>query len=138
MADTQFQISSSVAPSDSVSKAGRKSKPGKAERAARRSAVGSQPGQNASVAKVNFAKNLTVAALLRLAQQLVHSHVNMGLPQGDFAPVASTEVLIPSAVSAIVSQFGEFSVPALGTRFLLHDYTDTVKAISCCPKGSYG
>nr|QJQ28887.1 coat protein [Botryotinia fuckeliana partitivirus 1] len=199
MADTQSQISSSVAPSDSVSKAGRKSKPGKAERAARRSAVGSQPGQNASVAKamtfatgvstpkpqpgkypvvfqtgagepsrdqafspderslasvlnavpqrymwherynefrvhaevdqVNFAKNLTVAALLRLAQQLVHSHVNMGLPQGDFAPVASTEVLIPSAVSAIVSQFGEFSVPALGTRYLLHDYTDTVKAI---------
>lgn len=31
-----------------------------------------------------FKKQLSVSFLLRLAQQTVHSHVNMGLPQGDF------------------------------------------------------
>jgi hypothetical protein len=199
MADTQSQHTSTVAPSDSASAVGRKSKPGKAERQARRSAVGSQPGQAASTAKAmtfasgasvpkpqpgkypvvfqtgagepardqtfvidervlnktlasfpgrftynaryaefkahaeiddsDFAKDIGVAALLRLAQQLVHAHVNMGLPQGDFAPVASTDVRVPASVSAYLSQFGEHSVPALGTRFLFSDYENMVRAV---------
>jgi hypothetical protein len=76
-----------------------------------------------------FEKQLLTAALLRLAQQMVHAHVNIGLPQGDFAPVASTEVRVPGAVSAFVHQHGEFAVPALGTRFLYKDYPATVKSI---------
>nr|UVX28931.1 MAG: RNA dependent RNA polymerase [Ustilaginoidea virens partitivirus 14] len=199
MADNQSQLPSTVAPSDSASVAGRKSKPGKAERAARRSAVGSQPGQASDAVKaftfasgpqvpkpqpgkfpivfqtgagepardqtfaidervmaesigsfpkrftfnaryaefkshaeledLDFAKDLEIAALLRLAQQLVHSHVNMGLPQGDFAPVASTDVKLPASVAAYLSQYGEHSVQALGTRFLLSDYDNSVRSV---------
>jgi hypothetical protein len=77
----------------------------------------------------DFAKQLKSASLLRLAQQIVHAHVNMGLPQGDFAPVASTEVRVPNSVAAFVTQFGEFAVPALGTRFLHKDYVNLVKSI---------
>lgn len=197
MADNQSGISSTVAPSDSASAPGKKSKPGKAERQARRSVVGSQPGQTASQSKAmtfatgaptpkpqpgkfpvvfqtgagepardlhfapdervlaktlssfptrftfnakyaefksyadiddtDFAKDLTVAALLRLAQQVVHSHVNLGLPQGDFAPVAANDVRLPQSVAAFVAQYGELAVPALGTRFLLSDYENTVR-----------
>lgn len=202
MADNQSRVPSTVAPSDSASATGRKSKPGKAERQARRSAVGSQPGQSASTSKAmtfasgasapkpqpgkfpvvfqtgagepardldfalderelsrslgqfpkrftfnakyaefkahaevtdqQFEQELTVAGLLRLAQQVVHSHVNMGLPQGDFAPVASTDVKVPASMAAFLSQYGEFSVPALGTRFLLADYENTVRSIVWC------
>lgn len=198
MSDKQSEITS-VAPSDSISKSGKKSKPGKAERAARRSAVDSvqgsmaspakaftfatsssapkpQPGKfpvvfqtgagepardknfsldhmvladqlrgfptrftfsekynefrtNADVEDSVFAKDITVASLLRLAQQVVHTHVNMGLPQGDFAPVASTEVHVPGSVAAFISQHGEHAVPALGTRFLYKDYENTVRSI---------
>lgn len=198
MSDQQSQLTS-VAPSDSASKAGKKSKPGKQERAARRSAVDSVQGQQASAAKAftfssgmsapkpqpgkypvvfqtgagepardknfvldervinttlsgfpnrftfnakysefkshaeiedsDFKKDLGIAALLRLAQQLVHSHVNMGLPQGDLAPVASTDVKLPSSLAAYLGQYGEHSVPALGTRFLLGDYENTVRAV---------
>jgi len=205
MADNQSRNSSTVAPSDSASAAGRKSKPGKAERAAKRSAVGSQPGQQASTAKAfafssgssapkpqpgkfpvvfqtgagepardqffavdervldrtlgqfptrftfnakyaefkshaeiedsDFTKDLGIASLLRLAQQVVHSHVNMGLPQGDFAPVASTDVRVPASVAAYLSQFGEHSVPALGTRFLFKDYENTVRSIVWAAEG---
>lgn len=78
---------------------------------------------------VDFEKQLKTAALLRLAQQIVHSHVNMGLPLGDFAPVNSTEVRLPASVSAFLTQYGEFSVPALGTRYLLKDYPSTVKSL---------
>nr|UVX28893.1 MAG: coat protein [Magnaporthe oryzae partitivirus 4] len=199
MSDRQSELTSTVAPGDSVSASGKKSKPGKAERAARRSAVGSQPGHSANAGKAmtfatggsvpkpqpgkypvvfqtgagepardqnfvidervltntlssfparftsnakyaefkahaeiddrTFAKELTVATLLRLAQQLVHAHVNMGLPQGDFAPMASSDVRVPASVAAFVSQFGEYSVPALGTRFLFSDYENMVRAI---------
>nr|CAZ61323.2 coat protein [Aspergillus fumigatus partitivirus 1] len=199
MADNQSLPASTVAPSDSASKQGRKSKPGKAERQARRSAVGSQGPQPAAADKAmvfasgvptpkpqpgkypvvfstgagepardqyfaidhgvlgpvlssfpprfafnakyaefkahadlddrQFAKDLMVASLLRLAQQVVHTHVNMGLPQGDFAPVASTDVKVPASISAYLSQFGEHSVPALGTRFLFSDYTQTVRSL---------
>jgi hypothetical protein len=203
MDDNQSKHSSTVAPSESVSAAGRgKSKPGKAERAARRSAVGSQQGQAASAAKAAvfssgavvakpqpgkfpvvfqtgagepsrdvtfaidnrvllstlsslptrytynakyaefkahaeiddqvFAKDLIVSSLLRLAQQVVHSHVNLGLPQGDFAPLASTDVRVPAAVSAYLSQYGEYAVPSLGTRYLLRGYEDTLASIVWC------
>lgn len=198
MSDQQ-SIITSVAPSDSVSKSGKKSKPGKAERAARRSAVDSvagnsaspakaftfatsssapkpQPGKypvvfqtgagepardkffsvdqdvlaeqvrvfperfidherynefrnNADVSDSDFGKDLLVASLLRLAQQVVHSHVNMGLTQGDFAPVASTEVRLPASIAAFISQHGEHAVPALGTRFLYKDYENTVRSL---------
>lgn len=199
MADNQSGITSTVAPSDSASTSGRKPKPGKAERAARRSAIGSAPGSQADLGKAfvfssgaqvpkpqpgkypvvfqtgagepardltfaishnvldaslahfparftynakyaefkahaeiddnDFAKELTVSALLRLAQQVVHAHVNLGLPQGDFAPIASTEVRVPASVAAYLSQFGEHAVPALGTRFLLAGYEETVKSL---------
>jgi hypothetical protein len=193
-------MSSTIAPSDSASAVtGKKSKPGKAERAARRAATSSVAGNPADPAKAmtfasaspapkpqpgkfpvvfqtgageptrdkaftyepkvlastmdsflpaykehpkyaeflsytdyndaNFESQLMSAALLRLAQQVVHSHVNMGLPQGDFSPVASTEVRVPGAVSAFCHQHGEFAVPALGTRFLYKDYPATVKAL---------
>jgi len=77
----------------------------------------------------DFQKNLVTSSLLRLAQQIVHSHVNMGLPQGDFAPIASSDVMVPASLSAYIGQFGEFSVPELGTRFLLNGYEDTVKRL---------
>nr|QJW70317.1 coat protein [Erysiphe necator associated partitivirus 10] len=198
MSDQQ-SITTSVAPSDSVSKSGKKPKPGKAERMARRSAVDSvaghsaspakaftfatsssapkpQPGKfpvvfqtgagepardkffsvehsvlaeqllvfperfidnekynefrsNADVSDSDFGKDLVIASLLRLAQQVVHSHVNMGLTQGDFAPVASTEVRVPASIAAFISQHGEHAVPALGTRFLYKDYENTVRSI---------
>jgi len=203
MADTSSQTVSTVAPSDSASVTpGKKSKPGKAERAQRRSAVGSSPGNQASAQKAamfassvsgpkpqpgkfpvvfatgagepardqtfsiddrvlsktlseyparftmnakyaefkanaeiddrEFVKDLIVATLLRLSQQVVHSHVNMGLPQGDFAPMASTDVRVPASIAAFVSQHGEFSVPALGTRFLYSDYESTVNSLVWC------
>jgi hypothetical protein len=81
---------------------------------------------NADISDVQFQAQLSSAFLLRLAQQTVHAHVNMGLPQGDFAPVASSDVRLNSSLSAVVSQFGEFSSPTLGTRFLLRDYENTV------------
>jgi len=84
---------------------------------------------NADVDDAVFAKDLAVASLLRLAQQVVHSHVNMGLTQGDFAPVASTEVHVPGSIAAFISQHGEHAVPALGTRFLYKDYENTVRSI---------
>jgi len=198
MTDNQSSMSS-VNPSASVSQTGKKSKPGKSERAARRSATGTMPGQDASTPKAmtfaagafvpkpqpgkfpvvfqtgagepsrdanfvpeptvmgkvlcdfpgrftyhekynefranaeisddHFAVDLIVSALLRLCQQSVHSHVNMGLPQGDFAPVASTDVRVPQSVSAYIQQFGEFSVPALGTRFLYPDYECVIRSL---------
>jgi len=201
-------MSSTITPSESASAvSSKKTKPGKAERAARRSAVDSAAGAPASSAKAmvfaagvaapkpqpgkfpvvfqtgageptrdvtftpeptvlastlssflpafkehpkfneflsytdydddDFNDHLQSAALLRLAQQLVHSHVNMGLPQGDFAPIASTEVRVPASVSAFVSQFGEHSVPALGTRFLLRDYVSTVKSVVWAAKAVF-
>jgi len=201
MSDAASTLLSSVAPGDSASSTGRKkSKPGKAERAARRSQVGSQPGQSASAQKAslfssggagepkaqpgrfpvvfatgpgepsrdsgftleagnlrdvsgsfagryqlsprfaefkahsgfsysNFSEHLRSAFFLRLAQQVVHSHVNMGLPQGDFAPVASTDVRVPGAMTAVICQYGEFSVPELGTRFLFEDYENLVRKL---------
>jgi len=84
---------------------------------------------NADVDDAVFAKDIAVASLLRLAQQVVHSHVNMGLTQGDFAPVASTEVHVPGSIAAFLSQHGEHAVPALGTRFLYKDYENTVRSI---------
>jgi len=84
---------------------------------------------NAEVSDADFSKDLVIATLLRLAQQVVHSHVNMGLTQGDFAPVASTEVHVPASIAAFISQHGEHAVPALGTRFLYKDYENTVRSI---------
>jgi len=189
---------SSVAPTDSVSSAGKKPRPGKRERQAARSAVGSSGGVPASFAKANtFAQGggidpvpqpgrfpvvfqtgvgepsrdqeftyspkalssvfsdlspryvdnpkfaefreystmsdddfrdwLTVVSLLRIAQQTVHAHVNMGLPQGDFASIASSEVLVPSSLSVVIQQFGELAIPSTGTRFLLKDYASAIK-----------
>nr|WMJ90932.1 coat protein [Beauveria bassiana partitivirus 4] len=76
-----------------------------------------------------FELDLSRAFLLSLAQQVVHSHVNMGLPLGDFSSVSSTDVYLPMALRSIVQQMGEFSVPALGVRYLLKDYASTVSAL---------
>lgn len=194
---------SSVAPTDSVSSTGKKSRPGRKERQQARSAVGSSGGVPASANKAaafamagggdpvpqpgkfpvvfqtgvgeptrdqefayspsalksvfsdlsprysenprfaefreysgqsddNFRDWLTVVSLLRIAQQTVHAHVNLGLPQGDFAPIASSDVLIPSALSAVIQQYGELSIPSTGTRFLLKDYPSAVKHLVYC------
>jgi len=72
---------------------------------------------------------VAVGFLLGLAQQTVHAHVNMGLPQGDFSPVFSSDVSLFSAVRAIISQFGEFSSDSLGSRFLLAGYHETVTSL---------
>ncbi|AAN86835.1 capsid protein [Penicillium stoloniferum virus S] len=191
---------SSIAPTDSVSSSGKRSKPGKRERQQARSAVGSAGGKPASASKAAafaqggssdpvpmpgkypvvfstgageptrdqefalpvhkafplfgsvsdkyrrnpryaefrahseftdgvFGTHLAVSSLLRLAQQLVHAHVNMGLPLGDFAPLASSDVRIPSALASVVNQFGEFSSPSIGTRFLLRDYEHAVSRV---------
>lgn len=191
---------SSIAPTDSVSSSGKKSRPGKRERQQARSAVGSSGGFPASATKAaafasggmdepvpqpgkfpvvfqtgvgeptrdqqfvydhkalkavfsdlsprysenarfaefreysaqtatDFRDWLTVSCFLRLAQQTVHAHVNLGLPQGDFASVASSDVLIPSALSTVVQQFGELSIPSTGTRLLLRDYQTVVKRL---------
>jgi hypothetical protein len=84
---------------------------------------------NADISDDEFQAQLASAFLMRLAQQTVHSHVNMGLPQGDFAPVASTDVRLHSSLSAVVSQFGEFASPTLGTRYLLCDYEAMVSRL---------
>jgi len=76
-----------------------------------------------------FEKDLVRFFLLGLAQQTVHAHVNMGLPLGDFSSIASTDVFLPSSLRSVVSQFGEFSIPSLGTRFLLRDYATTVSSL---------
>jgi hypothetical protein len=73
---------------------------------------------------------------LGLAQQVVHAHMNMGLPQGDFSPVASSEVYNFSAVRSVLSQMGEFQSESLGTRFLLAGYESTVKALVRAAKRS--
>lgn len=101
---------------------------------------------NADITDDQFRNQLSAAFLLRLAQQTVHAHVNIGLPQGDFAPVASSDVRLHSSLSAVVSQFGEFASPTLGTRFLLCDYEATVarlvfaatRAWTSGPNGSIG
>lgn len=81
---------------------------------------------HSGVTDARFVKLSACSFLLGLAQQTVHAHVNMGLPQLDFAPVSSSEVELTSAQRAVVTQFGEFSEPALGTRYLLADYVNTV------------
>jgi hypothetical protein len=82
--------------------------------------------KNAGLEDSDFRDQVSAAFFLRLSQQLVHSHVNMGLPQGDFSAVASTDVRVPAAMAAVIQQFGEFSAPSLGTRFLLGDYVSEV------------
>ncbi|AKR15081.1 capsid protein [Pseudogymnoascus destructans partitivirus-pa] len=84
---------------------------------------------NAQLTNGQFGTHISAAFFLRLAQQIVHSHVNMGLPQGDFAPIASSDVRIPAGLASITSQFGEFSSPTIGTRFLLRDYEATVSKL---------
>jgi len=75
---------------------------------------------------------------LGLAQQTVHAHMNMGLPQGDFSPVASSEVVNFAAVRSILSQMGEFQSETLGTRYLLAGYESTVKALVRAAKRASG
>ncbi|QTW52496.1 coat protein 1 [Alternaria tenuissima partitivirus 1] len=83
---------------------------------------------NAEIEAQDFETLLVQGFYLGLAQQTVHAHMNMGLPQGDFSPVASSEIWNPAAVRSILSQFGEFPVESLGTRYLLAGYESSVKA----------
>lgn len=76
-----------------------------------------------------FNRDVLRYSLLSLAQQTVHSHVNMGLPLGDFSSLASTDTFLFSSLRSAVNQFGEFSVPSLGTRFLLEDYATTISSL---------
>jgi hypothetical protein len=83
---------------------------------------------NAEISGEDFETLMVQGFYLGLAQQTVHAHMNMGLPQGDFSPVASSEVWNPAAVRSVLSQFGEFPSESLGTRYLLAGYESTVKA----------
>jgi len=83
---------------------------------------------NAGITDGEFEALMVQGFYLGLAQQTVQAHVNMGLPQGDFSPVDTSEVWNPAAVRSMLSQFGEFSSESLGTRFLLSSYESTVKA----------
>lgn len=76
-----------------------------------------------------FSRDMTISALLSLSQQIVHAHANLGYSVGDFSSIASTDVYTTSAVRAIVTQFGEFSVESLGTKYLFKDYSSEVTAL---------
>jgi hypothetical protein len=76
-----------------------------------------------------FQRDVMVAFLLGLAQQTVFAHQNMGLPQGDFGSVSSTDLYHLRSVRSATLQFGEYSVPSLGTRFLLKNYETTVSSL---------
>ncbi|AZT88599.1 capsid protein [Thelebolus microsporus partitivirus 1] len=84
---------------------------------------------HAELTPEDFDTHVSQSAYLGLAQQTVHSHVNMGLPMGDFSAVSSSDISNFSAVRSILSQFGEFSQESLGTRFLLKGYETTVTAL---------
>lgn len=84
---------------------------------------------NAGVEDTEFNRRVIVGFLLGLAQQTVHAHANMGLPIGDFSVVATSDVYNFSSIRSILSQFGEFSVEAIGSRFLLADYPSTVRSL---------
>jgi hypothetical protein len=76
-----------------------------------------------------FERDLVRFFILGIAQQTVHAHVNMGLPLGDFSSISSTDVFLPTSLRSVVSMFGEFSLPHLGTRYLLRDYDTTVSSL---------
>lgn len=76
-----------------------------------------------------FDRDLKRMFLLGLAQQTVHSHINMQLPMGDFSSISSTDLPVPTALSSVIREFGEFQQPGLGTRYLLCDYTTTVSSL---------
>lgn len=84
---------------------------------------------NADIEPPAFARSLVTSSLLALAQQIVHAHVNIGLPLGDFGPVATADIRIPASIAAFLRQYGEFAVPSLGTRYLLAGYEETVTRI---------
>jgi hypothetical protein len=143
---------SSLSPADSASQGGKKkkSRPGKAERAAARG-LSEAPASDAPTS-LSGARAFSAGAVsapvpqpgkypvvfpsgageptrdLGLAQQTVHAHQNMGLPVGDFSVIASSDVINFNAIRAVLSQFGEFQSESLGTRFLLAGYESTVKA----------
>jgi len=79
--------------------------------------------------KESFGKDIAKNTLLSIAQQIVHAHTNMQLPMGDFSSIATTDTYMMSSVRSIVSQFGEFSVEPLGTRYILADYETTVTSL---------
>lgn len=76
-----------------------------------------------------FERDVVRMFLLGLAQQTVFSHVNMGLALGDLGSLASTDVFQFTALSHVIRQYGEFSDPSLGSRFLLADYMTTVTSL---------
>ena len=76
-----------------------------------------------------FSDDIQRQVFLGLAQQTVHAHVNMGLPLGDFSSIASTDVYQFTSLSNVIRQFGEFSDPSLGNRYLLRDYATTVHSL---------
>ncbi|AZT88589.1 capsid protein [Phyllosticta citriasiana partitivirus 1] len=84
---------------------------------------------NAELERTDFETVLLKGVFLGLAQQTVHAHVNMGLPLGDFSPVASSDVTNFASIRAFIAQFGEFSSEVLGTRFLLAGYSEEVKSL---------
>lgn len=87
---------------------------------------------HAGVTDNEFYRHLAVVFLLSLCQQTVHTHVNMGLPQLDFAPVASSELRVPASILTVTSQYGEFPEALLGNRFVLADYSNEVDKLVWC------
>lgn len=76
-----------------------------------------------------FENEIAIAFLCGVAQQTVHAHINMGLNMGDFSSVSSTDVFQFNALRAVTQQFGEFQIPQMGDRFLLHNYQTTVSSL---------
>jgi len=84
---------------------------------------------NAGYTDSLFERDVARMFLLGLSQQTVHAHVNMGLPLGDFSSIASNDVFEFVSLAAVIRQFGEFSDPSLGSRYLLKDYASTVTSL---------
>lgn len=84
---------------------------------------------NSGVEDISFCAQIAAVFYLGLSQQVVHAHVNMGLPQLDFSSVAGGELKLPSAQLSVIGQYGEFSEAMLGTRFVLGSYTDQVRRL---------
>jgi hypothetical protein len=84
---------------------------------------------HASISDDVFRKDVVRFTLLALAQQIVHSHVNMQLSMGDFSSISSTDHYMMRSIRSIVEQFGEFSVDQIGSRYVLADYESTVKSL---------
>jgi len=84
---------------------------------------------HATIETEAFMQDLQRMFVLAVAQQTIFAHVNMRLSLGDFSSIANTEVPMFTSLAAVIGQFGEYSDPSLGTRFILRDYRATIHSL---------